>query len=311
MRYWWVNQNSTYKHEVLGGFLWSPKTKAPGHRNYFYDTMTRIQPGDVVFSFNNTKICAIGVAQSTAETSPKPFDDIPNWNSQGWRVEVEFEELSKPFRPKNFIDLLAPHLADKYAPLQQNGNGNQGVYLTDISPGMAQLLFHLSGVNETELLNDFSPELDIDLEEQMKDEIKLRQLEGDVEAIQLVKARRGQGVFRNNVKFFEKRCRITNLDKVIHLRASHIKPWRDASVFEKLDGQNGLLLSPHVDHLFDRGFISFSDSGRILVAKNLSQEVLTRWSLDRAGNVGTFSPNQIEYLTYHRDLVFELTVKVS
>lgn len=311
MSYWWVNQNTTYEDEVLGGFLWSPKTNALGHRNYFYDTMTRVQPGDIVFSFNNTMICAIGVVQSDVETSPKPFKNVPNWDSQGWRVEVEFEKLSKPFRPKDFIRDIGPYLADKYAPLQQNGNGNQGVYLTDISAELAQLLLQLSGVNEDELLNEYSPELDGDLEEQMKEEIALRQLEGDVEGIQLVKSRRGQGVFRNNVRVYEKRCRITRLDKVMHLRASHIKPWRESSAFEKLDGQNGLLLSPHVDHLFDRGFISFTDSGGILVAKNLSQEVLTRWSLNRADDVGKFSSNQIQYLTYHRDAVFEKIVKAS
>src|SRR2546421_4514512 len=25
MRYWWVNHNQTYRHEVQGGYLWSPK----------------------------------------------------------------------------------------------------------------------------------------------------------------------------------------------------------------------------------------------------------------------------------------------
>jgi hypothetical protein len=42
MRHWWVNQNQTYKAEVAGGFLWSPKTKADGSRNYFYDNMQRV-----------------------------------------------------------------------------------------------------------------------------------------------------------------------------------------------------------------------------------------------------------------------------
>jgi len=34
MRFWWVNQNQTHVQEVRGGFLWSPKTKTNGHRNY-------------------------------------------------------------------------------------------------------------------------------------------------------------------------------------------------------------------------------------------------------------------------------------
>lgn len=54
MRYWWVNQNKTYVHEVGGGYLWSPKVYANGRRNRFYDSMTEAAPGDVVFSFCNT-----------------------------------------------------------------------------------------------------------------------------------------------------------------------------------------------------------------------------------------------------------------
>lgn len=37
MKYWWVNQNQTFKAEVGGGFLWSPKTRADGARNQFYE----------------------------------------------------------------------------------------------------------------------------------------------------------------------------------------------------------------------------------------------------------------------------------
>ena len=40
MRYWWVNQNQTYRQEVKGGYLWSPKRTANGARNPFYEFMT-------------------------------------------------------------------------------------------------------------------------------------------------------------------------------------------------------------------------------------------------------------------------------
>ena len=63
MRYWWVNQNATYRHEVAGGFLWSPKRKRNGGRNPFYELMREVAPGDVVLSFADTRIAAIGIAQ--------------------------------------------------------------------------------------------------------------------------------------------------------------------------------------------------------------------------------------------------------
>jgi hypothetical protein len=51
MRYWWVNQNQTYRHEVQGGYLWSPKRNANGAPNPFYESMREVAPGDLIFSF--------------------------------------------------------------------------------------------------------------------------------------------------------------------------------------------------------------------------------------------------------------------
>ena len=53
MRYWWVNQNQTYRHEIQGGYLWSPKRNANRARNPFYkalrgDAQVRGRWGEVV-----------------------------------------------------------------------------------------------------------------------------------------------------------------------------------------------------------------------------------------------------------------------
>jgi hypothetical protein len=61
-----------------------------------------------------------------------------------------------------------------------------------------------------------------------------------------------------------------------HLRASHCKPWRDSDDSERLDGENGLLLTPSIDHLFDRGFISFENNGRLLVSPVAHQPSLEK-----------------------------------
>lgn len=63
MRYWWVNQNQTYRHEIGGGYLWSPKRKANEQRNPFYESMREVAPGDVIFSFFDTRISALGIAK--------------------------------------------------------------------------------------------------------------------------------------------------------------------------------------------------------------------------------------------------------
>jgi putative restriction endonuclease len=66
MRYWWVNQNQTLRHEVGGGYLWSPKRKTNQARNPYYDFMREVAPGDLIFSFADTLIPAIGIARSHA-----------------------------------------------------------------------------------------------------------------------------------------------------------------------------------------------------------------------------------------------------
>ncbi len=123
---------------------------------------------------------------------------------------------------------------------------------------------------------------------------------------QLIQARTGQGRFRRNVALIEMQgCRISGVRNLAHLRASHIKPWKDASDAERLDGYNGLLMAPHIDHLFDHGYISFDDDGRLLISKSLDSAVLDAWSVNRQQNVGPFLPKQCEYLAYHRNHVFD------
>jgi putative restriction endonuclease len=81
----------------------------------------------------------------------------------------------------------------------------------------------------------------------------------ETERSALVIARRGQGLFKENVRVIEHACRMTSVDNPAHLRASHLKPWRDATNEERLNGENGLLLTPSIDHLLDKGFISLED----------------------------------------------------
>ena len=75
---------------------------------------------------------------------------------------------------------------------------------------------------------------------------------------------------------------------------------------ERLDGYNGLLLAPHIDHLFDRGYISFSDDGGQTLSPRVDKEQLARMGVPIAGefNVGSFTPEQCQYLAFHRENVF-------
>lgn len=308
MRYWWVSHNQTFDHEVLGGFLWAPTTRANGQRNYFYDTMEQAQPGDIVFSFARSRVQAIGIVKRQAVITPKPdFESAgSNWHDTGWFLEVEFEHLANPFRPRDFKDQVLPLLPVKYSPLNSvTADGLQGVYLAEISQELADLLILLSHRDLTSLMRDLEDPRDDEDDELIELEIQSKQLEGDLEKIQLVKARRGQGLFKANVRLYESECRVTHVRAIKHLRASHIKPWKDSNDAEKIEGSNGLLLAPHVDHLFDRGFISFSGEGALLVSTKLDLGVLDRWAIELPQFVGKFTSKQREFLEYHRDVVLQ------
>ncbi len=94
-----------------------------------------------------------------------------------------------------------------------------------------------------------------------------------------------------------------------HLIASHVKPWRDSKNEERLDGENGLLLTPTVDHLFDKGFISFENNGELIISPVTDSVSLRRMGIDDHSpvNVGTFSEGQRRYLEFHRENVLRMS----
>jgi hypothetical protein len=311
MKYWWVNQNGTYKYEIRGSYLWSPKIKKNGSRNQFYENMERVQAGDIVFSFCDSLIKAVGIASGTARTSPKPEFGTPgkSWSDDGWFVPVDFFELTHQVRPKSHIETILPVLPKKYSPLQPNGNGLQSVYLAEISSDFAEILATLIGPEYQKVVaNAPGPgELGEKTDDAIEEAIRGRSDIGATTRTQLIKARRGQGIFKANVMLNETACRVTGTADTKHLRASHMKPWAKSSDAEKLDGCNGLLLAPHIDHLFDQGHISFNDEGMLLISRHLDPALLLQWSIDRKKNVGKFSAGQRAYLHFHRTEIFEKT----
>jgi hypothetical protein len=113
--------------------MWSPKANKPpegrtaGARNPFYDYMTEVQPGDVVFSYFKKAIRAIGLATSRAESSSKPdFGRAgSSWSDDGWLVKVEFSELAKSIVPKEHLNVLRKVMPEKHQSITQSGTGKE------------------------------------------------------------------------------------------------------------------------------------------------------------------------------------------
>jgi hypothetical protein len=104
-------------------------------------------------------------------------------------------------------------------------------------------------------------------------------------------------------------CELTGIRIPRLLRTSHIKPWAESDDAERLDIENVLLLSPNADALFDQGFISFDDEGRLLISAEISPEDLQRLGISPAARLRSpISAKKRGYLAYHRANIFRKTL---
>ncbi len=126
------------------------------------------------------------------------------------------------------------------------------------------------------------------------------------EAERSVIQRVGQNLFRAALlDYWQGRCCVTGLALAPLLRASHIKPWAAcASDDERLDVFNGLLLAPHLDALFDGGWISFAADGALLVAEALSPASRAQLGVVPDWQIRGLQSQHRNYLVFHRAQVF-------
>lgn len=327
MRFWWVNHNQTARQEIEGQYLWSPKTESNGARSEFYSNMRRVDPGDLVLSYAGQAVRYVGRVTEFAFTAPKPKEFGTTgtyWDDEGWLLPVYWTQLNPPVSPKAILGVISRLLPVKYSPINPaTGFGNQKAYLAQISSELFEATTAASHFSRRSLATGGSNSLTYQIVSELLDDIVEQRVAADLDLddtvrATVIQARRGQGVFRANVEVHETRCRLTGITNPTLLIASHIKPWRlCVSAQERLDGMNGLLLTPDADLLFDRGFITFEDDGDVVVSRRVDGADLRRLGFDQlvADGFGVaeaparwstddFLPAQARYLAYHRSEVF-------
>lgn len=160
----------------------------------------------------------------------------------------------------------------------------------------------LSGIPNFQAASALSLKSDIDeLEECLASETNP---EKRTEIETVIKARLGQGNFRQKLLELYPNCPLTGLDVRSLLIASHTKPWSKCNNEERLDPFNGLMLAPNIDRLFDKGLITFDPDGTIKISPKIDPENQER--------LGIFSdmklkiePESEKYFEYHRSHVFQ------
>ena len=301
-RYWWVNHKQTFKHEISGGFLWSPKFKSNGDRNYFYDTMADAEVGDIVLSYANGKVSYFGVVVEEASTAQKPSEfgaagDV--WDNDGWFLPISWQKISPFIQPKLIWDEIQHLFPQKYSPLNGQGGGNQGCYLAEISEQIFLTLMQYSLEKNPILFSTIQKNL------ATTSSALRRQI---TEVKRTVNQRIGQLQFRNEVIKLEGACPITGVASPAFLRASHIKPWRVCETAEeRLDPYNGLALAPHIDQLFDQGYITFDTSGSLILSDECPPMIPIQWGFEEKISQSLIEVNskRSKYINYHNRHVFK------
>ena len=131
----------------------------------------------------------------------------------------------------------------------------------------------------------------------------------ETERLYIHKARVGQGQFRKMLlDAYNGTCPILGISQPDLLVASHIKPWNACTNKERLDRNNGILLSALYDKLFDRGLISFNNDGTVRTSELLSAEDRVKCGLNPPFSI-EISPDSMNYLEYHQNYIFNANAR--
>ncbi|WP_336517096.1 HNH endonuclease [Pollutibacter soli] len=143
-------------------------------------------------------------------------------------------------------------------------------------------------------------------------EYKNSEVPNETERKGLVISRVGQGAYRKSILYrWEFKCAVTKYTKPEILIASHIMPWKIANNEERLDVENGILLSPTYDALFDQHLISFDNKGKIVLSKLLNSHKNDVIGLTGKERIDNLSGGNIKYLERHQNMLSQLESRNS
>lgn len=126
----------------------------------------------------------------------------------------------------------------------------------------------------------------------------------DTDISLLVKIRTQQNNYRKSLLKHLRKCPFTGVSDSRLLVASHIKPWCVSNNQERLDINNGFILSPLYDKLFDRGLITFLPDKRVLISSTLSESTRKHLNLMPVVNPLIPTEGREKYLKFHNEKIF-------
>ncbi|MED4455033.1 HNH endonuclease signature motif containing protein [Metabacillus fastidiosus] len=209
--------------------------------------------------------------------------------SDGNGVEIHFFEVMKPreYTYRGQVELAG----EPYQGQQKDQDGRQRlvwIFPLRLMDNKAKFTKPPSATND---------------KQELKEEFKgIQQVENlpitQTEKERLIKARIGQGKFKKLLIERECKCALCGVTDPRVLIASHIKPWSASTNEERLDVNNGLLLCPNHDALFDKQLISFDVQGKIVISQTLDEAARIFMNVNEGLRV-ELTEKQLGYMKYH------------
>lgn len=286
--------------EIQQGHIWQPKTLKNLRSNKSFETISAIRPGDIIYWYSKGYLRKVGLCELRAEERCRKNEGLGKIALVEWDIPIRPIKISR--ETEALVELVDWTVRQPFRKGSLVVKENQhGLFELGNSVGkkLGERLSRKPDLRQTpsglEFLNNEILQ-DIEDDESTDDETKSH----------LVQSRTGQGRYKFNLSQIEAGCRISGIKDLRFLIASHIKPWRSCDNEERLDGNNGLLLVPNLDKLFDRGYISFEDDGKVIRSNFIAKRTLSSLglNLEQTNSVGPFNPKQAEYLAHHREFIF-------
>ena len=157
--------------------------------------------------------------------------------------------------------------------------------------------------NKNEPINKTYNNAVIEEAQKIEEEISSLNVDG-VSKKAIINARVNQGRFRDSLLRRYNKCCLCGMENSTLLIASHIKPWVESEPKEKLDVYNGFLMCPNHDRLFDKGYITFDDDGKIIISARLKENDRVLLNVNSRMHI-ELDENNKKYLRFHRENVFD------
>jgi putative restriction endonuclease len=292
MKYFWVNQNKTFKEESEAGILFAPLKGAKNQTEWHWKSMELLEVGDVVFSAVRGEIVSYGIVMSKSTKMDRPKGNkFERWDNEGWVAKVLYHKLQIPLEIKKFIGSMGHLFPVEHSPYSiKEEQGNQ-IYLAPIGDNLGDAISEALGIQYAQTRLPVGKNVNpVDKHSETEKEI-------------IAKHRITHGKFKRNLlKLYKERCVVTGLKGDNFLIASHIKPWSISDNKERNDVNNGLLLAVPIDTLFDKRLISFNDDGSIIISKGLSDEAMQVFGINSSMRLRVqLTDENKAYLKTHRD----------